>query len=90
MGKKVISHIKFDDTISLSECADGFYLYDTTIGMNISMYKKAKDDAFFDALKYYQKRLMQVEKSHNELKLKVDNFVNLFIDNDDNCIDIYN
>jgi hypothetical protein len=78
MGK-VISYIKLDETISIAEYHDGFYLYDKTRGMNIAMYAKTKDDAFFEALKYYQKRLAEYEKALAELQSKVSNFVYQFV-----------
>ncbi len=70
MGK-AISHIDLDETLGLTECTDGFWLYDTTRGMNLSMKAKTKDDAFFDALKYYQRRLTQIEHERKALHDKV-------------------
>lgn len=80
--RTVISNINFDDTLSLTECTTGWWLYDTTRGMNLSMRAKSKEDAFFEALKYYQERLIKVEKTNRNLQLKVDNFISQFINND--------
>lgn len=67
--------MKLDETISLTECRDGFWLYDKTRGMNLSMRSKSSDEAFFNALKYYQKRLLIVEAELRELNEKVNSFV---------------
>jgi len=78
--------IKTEDltvSISLSECNDGFWLYDSTRGMNLSMRAKTRDAAFIEALEYYQKRLTKVESDYQEMKDKVDKFVSLFSDNED-------
>ena len=82
--KKSISHIQFTDTIGLTECPDGFWLYDKTRGMNLAMSAKTKDDAFIEALSYYQKRLAEVESSYKTLNEKVNLFVHQFVVDDDN------
>lgn len=71
-----------NETITLSECPDGFWLYDYTRGMNLAMRAKTVQDAFVEALLYYQKRLKHVENELKELKTLVDNFVGNFIDNE--------
>lgn len=65
---KAISTEYLSDTISLSECRDGFWLYDATRGMNLAMRAKTRDDAFMEALKYYQNRLTQVESENKKLR----------------------
>ena len=72
--------MKYDETLKLAECPDGFWLYDTTRGMNLSMRSPTKDDALFNALKYYQKRLNERETELKELKEKVNIFVDQFIE----------
>lgn len=67
--------MKYDDTLSLTELKDGFWLYDTTRGMNLAMKKKTKEEAFFKALKYYQERLLKIEAELKTLTGKVDNFI---------------
>ena len=78
MGKHLKSE-KLSATITLSECTDGFWLYDETRGMNLAMGKESKDLAFLVALEYYQKRLQDVESDHETLKTKVDNFIEQFL-----------
>ena len=56
----------------------GFWLYDETQGMNLSMRAKTAEAAFVEALTYYQNRLLEVEKAHKELTKKVDAFVSQF------------
>lgn len=77
MGK-VIASVKHSDTLSMSECSDGFWLYDKTRGMNLSMRAKSPTDAFVEALSYYQRRLQDVEQAHTSLSKKVDAFVSQF------------
>lgn len=80
---KCISHIKLSDTLGLSECKDGFWLYDSTRGRNLAMRAKTANDAFVEALEYYQERLQQVEQQYKELHAKVDAFVSQVAGTDD-------
>lgn len=77
---KTINHIVLDDTLAITERTDGWWLYDKTRGMNLSMKARTKDDAFFNALNYYQHRLTSVETAHRQLREKVDAFVMQFND----------
>ena len=77
MGK-VISNIKLSETLDLSEQTDGFWLWDETRDMNISMRAKTSTDAFVEALGYYQERLIEVESAYNILQAKVSAFVGQF------------
>ena len=54
---KVISNTKLSNTLDLSECKDGWWLWDQTRGMNLAMRAKSRDAAFVEALSYYQERL---------------------------------
>ena len=58
----------------------GFWLYDKTQGINLSLRAKTAEEAFVAALTYYQKRLLKVRKAHKELTEKVDAFVSQFIE----------
>lgn len=78
--KKPDIHTKLSDTLTLSECKDGFWLYDTTRGMNLSMRANSPTDAFVEALEYYQRRLKEVETSYFDMRAKVDVFVAHFAD----------
>ncbi len=69
--------MKYDETLSIVEVKSGFWLYDTTRGMNLSMRAKTKEDCFFEALKYYQRRLMETELELKSITEKVDSFVQL-------------
>ncbi len=80
--KPPISHIKLSETLGLSECHDGWWLFDNTRGMNLSMRAKTSTEAFVEALTYYQRRLMQVEQEHLSLSMKVDAFVGQFHDDE--------
>ena len=79
MGKFVRLVIK-TDTFSLSECTEGFYLYDYIVKMNIAMYAKTEQEAFIKALNYYQRRLVEVKTMYEELDGKVESFLSQFMD----------
>jgi hypothetical protein len=65
-----------DKTILLTEQKDGFWLYDTTRGMNLSMRAETSEAAFRSALLYYQNRLAKVEQELTGLHLALDSFIN--------------
>jgi hypothetical protein len=71
----VIRHVFKIDTFTLTECADGYYLYDKVIGMNISMRAKTEQDAYIEALLYYQKTLATAKAHYRELDSIVENFI---------------
>lgn len=80
---KVIKHDKLTETLSITECGDGFWLYDETRSMNLSMRAKSPQDAFVEALGYYQRRLAEVEASHKSLDSRVQEFVSQFVEEDE-------
>jgi hypothetical protein len=84
MSKPPDSIIKLDsETLSLCEFksggSKGFWLYDKTRGMNLSMRAETETEAFVEALHYYQERLKEVEGAYYSLKTRVDDFVSQFI-----------
>lgn len=79
---KAIRKVFKTDTLSLHECTDGYWLYDYEIGMNISMRAKTEQDAFIEALTYYQRRFKQTKKELEDINSKVKNFISQF-DKDD-------
>lgn len=87
--RPAISQKKLSETLTLSEChpsadhRDPWWLYDKTQGMNLAMGAKTSEDAFVQALTYYQKRLAEVEANYKELKGRVDAFVAPFLPEDD-------
>ena len=78
-----IKNTVLNDTLTLSECRDGFWLYDKTRGMNLSMRAKTQTDAFVEALTYYQSRASKVETEYRTLRGLVDAFVSNFTDDDE-------
>lgn len=75
---KVIRKIFKIDTLSLHECEDGYFLYDYVIGMNISMRAKTEQDAYIEALLYYQNKLKEVKNDYKLLNDKVESFISQF------------
>jgi hypothetical protein len=51
--------------------------------MNLAMRAKTRDEAFVDVISYYQRRLTEVEKAYGDLKVRVDNFVSQFVEEED-------
>ena len=49
--------------------------------MNLSMNAESENAALIEAIQYYQKRLTFVENELSTLKIKVDNFVGQFQEN---------
>lgn len=82
MGKALRKVFKIE-TLSLHECTDGYYLYDYVIGMNISMRAKTEQDAYIEALLYYQRRLVEVKVDYKTLNDKVESFLCQFDRDDD-------
>ena len=80
---KAIRNVFKIDTISLVECNDGYYLYDTVVGMNIAMRAKTEQDACIKALLYYQRKLVEVKSDYQDLNGKVQGFLSQFDRDDD-------
>lgn len=84
MGRPADNTIKLSETLSLSEFksggSKGFWLYDKTRGMNLSMRAESETAAFVEALGYYQERLKSVEQARGELAEKVNAFLSQFSD----------
>jgi hypothetical protein len=82
MGKAKRNVFKID-TLSLVECTDGYYLYDTVVGMNITMRAKTEQDAYVEALLWYQKSLASAKLNYKILNDKVESFLSQFDRDDD-------
>lgn len=82
--KQYISVFKNDNiTVSKHKDKEEFWLYDYTRGMNLSMRAKTEQQAFIEALTYYQKRLRKVENEFKILNNKVESFLNSLIEDED-------
>jgi hypothetical protein len=62
-------------TLSISEERDGFWLWDKTLQMNLSMRAKTETEAFVKAIEYYQRRYIKVKTELDSLKYQVNVFV---------------
>jgi hypothetical protein len=78
MSKDVIRRIFKNDTLSLVECKDGYWLYDYVLGMNISMRAKTEQDAFIESLLYYQQKLEKTKLELQDINTKVYHFIAQF------------
>ena len=75
--------VELSETLSLSE-DNGFWLWDDTRGMNLSVRAKTPQDALVEGIMYYQERLRQIEQEYRDMSQKVDAFVEHFREvNDD-------
>lgn len=89
MSKPPDNIVKLSETLTLCEYTNprngsfGFWLYDKTRGMNLSMREKTAEDAFVEALTYYQERLSKVEQDYKSLQTKVNVFVAQFAEDED-------
>jgi hypothetical protein len=83
MANKAIRSIKLTDTLTISECKDGYWLYDKTRKMNLSMRAKTEQDAYVDTITYYQKRCTEIEQKKKKLYDSVNNFIESLSDNDE-------
>lgn len=64
-----------NETITLTEGNNGFWLYDETRGMNLAMRAKTEREAWVEAISYYQNRLKGIEGSYWGLKSRVEAFM---------------
>ena len=80
---KAIRNIKLTENLTLSECKDGYWLYDKTRGMNLSMRAETETDAWVEAITYYQKRTKRIEDELNKLTKSVNGFIASMADVDD-------
>jgi len=78
MSKLPDNVIEVSDTLTLCEYktggSKGFWLYDSTRGMNLAMRENTETDAFVEALDYYQTRLRTIEKDYSNLAKEVREF----------------
>ena len=83
MGKFIKEISLSLNTLAMSECTDGFWLWDSTREMNLGIKEKSSEEALVAAIEYYQNRLATVEGEYNSLKNKVGSFLDLFKEDDD-------
>lgn len=74
MGKAIKNVFK-TDTLVLTECTDGYYLWDKVAGFNIAIHAKTEQEALIDGLKYYQTSHHKLKKDYKELNDKVESFL---------------
>ena len=89
MSRPHISHIQLSETLGLTEChptanhKGAYWLYDKTQCINLAMGAQTPQDAFVEALTYYQERLRQVQTEYRNLQEKVDSFLVQFQDDEE-------
>jgi glucuronate isomerase len=73
-----------NDTITLTHHEiQGYWLHDKTQGMNLSMRAKTEQEAFIQALTYYQKSYADATKKLKDITNKVDSFLDKFRDDEE-------
>lgn len=78
---KHIQSIDLSPTLWLSECTDGWWLYDDRSGMNLAMRAATERAALTEALEYYQNRCSDLESKHKSLHDKVSKFMYAVVEN---------
>ena len=73
MGKLIRKIALGCDTLALSECTDGFWLWDETREMNLSMKAKTEQAALVETIGYYQRRLLEVEGDRDTMRNRINN-----------------
>lgn len=68
-------------SFEISKQKNGFWLYDYTRKMNLSMGAETEQLALIEGIHYYQRRLAKVESELSTLQTKVDNFISQFQEN---------
>jgi hypothetical protein len=82
MGKPIRNVFK-TETFTLTECTDGYFLWDQVRKINIAMYAKTEQSALIEGLLYYQRRCAEISKDYKELDAKVQLFFSQFNEEDD-------
>jgi len=82
MGRAIRNVFK-TDTLTLTECTDGYYLWDNVASFNIAIHAKSEQQALIDGLNYYQNYHSKLKKEHKDLNDKVQNFLSQFEREDD-------
>ncbi|GAA4649069.1 hypothetical protein GCM10023116_13430 [Kistimonas scapharcae] len=52
----------------ITECTDGFWLYDEDRGRNLAMGAVSEREAMVEALRYYQQRVTALQTSNKRLR----------------------
>lgn len=75
---KANKHVFKNENFQLTECADGYWLYDFVLGFNLSMRAKTEQEAFIEALTRYQNKVKKLTAEYKDLDEKVQKFVEQF------------
>ena len=71
MSKPIKPREYINDKTHITECTDGFWLYDDYRGMNLAMRADSEKAALIKALEYYQHRLNEVEATNKHLNKQI-------------------
>lgn len=75
---KFIRNVFKNEHQCMTECADGFWIYDYSWQMNIVTSEKTEQAAFIAALSFYQKAFDESKNKYKDLSGKVDSFLAQF------------
>lgn len=78
----IINNEKLSENLTLTECKDGFWLWDNVVEMNLAMRAKTREAALLECIEYYQRRLPKVLRDLMSLQDKVDSFLVQFKEED--------
>ena len=66
--RKAIRTERINDKTHMSECHDGYWLYDENRGMNLSIRAESEKAALIEALEYYQGKVIYLEAENKHLR----------------------
>lgn len=75
MGTKALIQEKLTDTLTLSQCIDGYWIYDAQLGYNTAMHCKTEREAFISTINDYKERLIALKNTNKVLMVASKNFL---------------
>lgn len=92
MGRPAIQSFELSPDVTVYECHPDserqfrhWRLWDKRAAYNIVMSAKTKEEALVEAIEYWAKRYVELNRKYNELQYKVDSFVELVSPKEDEC-----
>lgn len=75
MARRALKHIELTDKLTLSECDDGFWLYDYDAEMNLSMRANSEREALLEAITYYKSKAKELKRILDKQDKAIEQFI---------------